>query len=406
MLGVGIPFVAVQAVPGNSINHQMAASGNKGNFSKFGEVFSKIANNQTAKMENSETIGQEVQSLLNADSIEEVFELLGIPYDEGLLMISRDEEDKMLSIDELLSNFDDILSLLNLNLQQLNEMLQTLTGSEVSVQNVWDFIQYVNEDPNMAENIIANVNGDGKGTPNGAVQFIKLLKLLQVIGEKSDLILEQPERISNLKSLLQAVENTISKEVTSTSGKTSLEGFQQVVKQVETKVETSSPFPNGASNHTAETRTITITLPNTNQASQAESLVKQIEALIQRSQLSTVQGTTKLLLKLYPENLGSIRIELIQRDGVMSARLLTSTSIGKELLDSQIHQLKQAFVQQNIQLERIEIYQSLQETDLKDHFFNNMFNGKQQSDEDEKGSKDEQDEESVSFKDFLINEEV
>lgn len=406
MLGVGIPFVAVQAVPGNSINHQMAASGNKGNFSKFGEVFSKIANNQTAKMENSETIGQEVQSLLNADSIEEVFELLGIPYDEGLLMISRDEEDKMLSIDELLSNFDDILSLLNLNLQQLNEMLQTLTGSEVSVQNVWDFIQYVNEDPNMAENIIANVNGDGKGTPNGAVQFIKLLKLLQVIGEKSDLILEQPERISNLKSLLQAVENTISKEVTSTSGKTSLEGFQQVVKQVETKVGTSSPFPNGASNHTAETRTITITLPNTNQASQAESLVKQIEALIQRSQLSTVQGTTKLLLKLYPENLGSIRIELIQRDGVMSARLLTSTSIGKELLDSQIHQLKQAFVQQNIQLERIEIYQSLQETDLKDHFFNNMFNGKQQSDEDEKGSKDEQDEESVSFKDFLINEEV
>src|SRR5690606_32496144 len=124
--------VAVQAVPGNSINHQMAASGNKGNFSKFGEVFSKIANNQTAKMENSETIGQEVQSLLNADSIEEVFELLGIPHDEGLLMISRDEEDKMLSIDELLSNFYDILSLLNLNLQQLNERLQTLTGSEVS----------------------------------------------------------------------------------------------------------------------------------------------------------------------------------------------------------------------------------------------------------------------------------
>ncbi|MFP3499343.1 flagellar hook-length control protein FliK, partial [Pseudomonas sp. SIMBA_059] len=80
-------------------------------------------------------------------------------------------------------------------------------------------------------------------------------------------------------------------------------------------------------------------------------------------------------MKLYPENLGSIRIEIFQKDGVLSARLLASTSQAKELLDSQVHQLKTAFAQQNIQMDRIDIAQSLQETDrnLRDQsLFGNM----------------------------------
>lgn len=43
----------------------------------------------------------------------------------------------------------------------------------------------------------------------------------------------------------------------------------------------------------------------------------------------------------------------MQQDGVLSARLLTSTAVGKELLDSQLQQLKTAFAQQNIQMDQL-----------------------------------------------------
>ena len=115
---------------------------------------------------------------------------------------------------------------------------------------------------------------------------------------------------------------------------------------------------------------------------------------------------TKLSIKLYPENLGTIRIELVQQNGILTARLLASTALGRELLDSNAHQLKQAFVQQNIQVERLDIAQSLQDASRNNqdqNLFNNFFKNKQEE-QDEKPTNE--DEEKVSFSDFLLNEEV
>ncbi|RKJ06733.1 flagellar hook-length control protein FliK, partial [Butyricicoccus sp. 1XD8-22] len=109
-----------------------------------------------------------------------------------------------------------------------------------------------------------------------------------------------------------------------------------------------------------------------------------------------------------PENLGSIRIEIMQQDGVLSARLLATTQAAKELLDGQLHQLKSAFAHANIQMDRIDIAQSLQETDrnFRDQsMFSNMFR-QQQEQENENQDEHDEDEESLSFKDYLINEEV
>ncbi|CAM5186513.1 hypothetical protein UACE39S_02691 [Ureibacillus acetophenoni] len=53
----------------------------------------------------------------------------------------------------------------------------------------------------------------------------------------------------------------------------------------------------------------------------------------------------------------------MQKDGVLSARLLASTPQAKELLEGQINQLKTSFTQANIQMDRIDIAQSLQDPD-------------------------------------------
>lgn len=418
-MSIGMPFIISQSQSLGSIKGQQNVFKNKEGFSKFGDVFNKVVQSEE-KMSSGimETVEKEIQPLLKADSVEDIFDLLEIPNDEGLIILSQGEEEQVITIEELMSNIDDILTLLNMNTEQLNEIAQELLREEVRIDNIWDFIHLVNHEQ---QSLNANVEsqlldkmtsilfGEENGLQRDVVKFLQVIKLAQLVGEQSQLKLEQQEQISNLKTFLLNIEKTIIKEMTTSTGKFSLENFQQVVvKQVKTEVDSNAHTTSNISLHqNSETKTITITLPNTNNGSQAESLVKQIESILQRSQISNSQGTTKLLLKLYPEHLGSIRIELVQRDGVISARLLASTALGKELLDSQIHQLKQAFVQQNIQLDRIDIQQSLQETDLRDqNLFNNMFKGQQQSEENDKDSEEQQDDEKLSFKEFLVNEEV
>ncbi len=87
----------------------------------------------------------------------------------------------------------------------------------------------------------------------------------------------------------------------------------------------------------------------------ARELVRQFTTILQKSHFSQGLQTKSMTIRLYPEHLGSLRIELTQKDGVMIARILTSTSMAKDMLDSQIHQLRQAFVQQNIQVDKVDI---------------------------------------------------
>lgn len=437
-MNIGAFSFAINQLPSIS-SGKLNQPSNKGD-SKFGNIFSSMVANNTKEVDVQLTA--EVQELLEENSFEGVLELLGISYDEGLFIVSQGEEEKAVSIDEVLENSDNLLSLLNINREQLNEILQLIFGQEVSINNLSDFIQFINEQPQLSADIALTILGKDNDNQKVAVQLLQLMKLVEIIykeysiSQQSSLLLsennnefklqrKQPANIfqtvdkvseneqstkpiSGVKAVLQNVENLISIEGTSSSGKFSLEGFEQLVQQAKTTMENSaSTLPNTMLQPNSETKIVTITLPNTNQTSQAESLVKQIEALLQRSQMANTQGTSKILIKLHPENLGSIRIELVHREGAITARLLASTSQAKELLDSQVHQLKQAFVQQNIQLERIDILQSLQESDLREQsFFNNMFNGRERQEKEKQHSEEKQEEESKSFKDYLIDEEV
>ncbi len=176
--------------------------------------------------------------------------------------------------------------------------------------------------------------------------------------------------------------------MTKTTATLPLQGFQQVVQQVQVTKQTDTSANEMVTSNTVQTKadTYQVTLPAAKPA-QSEALLKEMQAIINKAQLSNAQGITRLTLKLYPENLGTIRIELVQNDGVLTARLLASTAHGRELLDSQAHQLKQAFVQQNIQVERLDIAQSLQDADRQQRdqsFFNNFFKQQQEEEQEQK----------------------
>lgn len=110
----------------------------------------------------------------------------------------------------------------------------------------------------------------------------------------------------------------------------------------------------------------------------SSQLIRQFENILSKSQFTNIGGKQKLSLQLIPEHLGRLSIELVQKDGGMIARILTSTSLAKETLESQVHALKQAFSGQNIQLEKIEITEQLA------HSQENFFEREQHSQEQDR----------------------
>ncbi|SDN28128.1 flagellar hook-length control protein FliK [Alkalicoccus daliensis] len=136
-----------------------------------------------------------------------------------------------------------------------------------------------------------------------------------------------------------------------------------------------------------------------NKASQ-EALIRQFENLLSKSNFQQLQnGIQQLTVKLHPASLGRLDITIQQINGVMTARLLTSTNTARELMESQVHQLKQAFQGSNLQVERIEITQ--QQTQL---WKDSQEEQKQKQQTEEELLKDEEpdsEEETLNFADFL-----
>lgn len=138
----------------------------------------------------------------------------------------------------------------------------------------------------------------------------------------------------------------------------------------------------------------------------ADQLIEQFESILSKSKFVNNGGTQKLFIKLNPEHLGALRIELIQKDSMLIAKILTSTTTAKELMDSQLNGLKQAFTSQNIQIERVEIAQQFTGQESK---FNREH---QQQQQERQQSKEEQKEQQSndnfihSFEEALLNTQI
>lgn len=71
-------------------------------------------------------------------------------------------------------------------------------------------------------------------------------------------------------------------------------------------------------------------------------------------------GATETKIQLLPQELGQIDVKISANNGQISATFIAETAMGKELLDSQISQLKNSLVQQGFQVDKIEIQQQQQ----------------------------------------------
>ncbi|MER1998994.1 MAG: flagellar hook-length control protein FliK, partial [Lysinibacillus sp.] len=248
-------------------------------------------------------------------------------------------------------------------------------------------------------------------TPKEAGQLAKFLQLAQLVGQQSDTVYKQEVTLLDAKGALQLFSTQLNENTPQQQPKQNfVQALQQTLNTQQVQTSTVQSKQTQESNEQIQplsqqvqtqqgVKTVSVVLP-TERSAQSEALLKELQNQISRAQLSNNNGTVKLMMRLFPENLGQIRIEIMQQDGIMQARILATTAAGKELLDSNLSQLKTSLVAQNIQMDRIDIAQSLQSSDSSrdQGLFNQFF--RQQQPEQEQEQQDN-DEELVTFEELL-----
>lgn len=405
MKGGEIVNIAAVVNMGNNIAVQPKAQQTSinGNSQAFGNVFGQILLNEQIQQSDAQKLDESLQNL--------VLDLLSI-----LDANSLEEVENLLDSKELVVNPKELKELLN---KLLGE--ETDPTAELMESNVWELLAGINEQASkLSDAIVLSLNGQGTATPVEAKKAVELLKIAQLIGNKSDLTLKQESTLFDLKQLMDNIKENLANEGQNPVVMQTLKPVTQqlIVKQVITQV--SNPIANNTVVETKEltsniqgqtttlvqtkVETVSITLP-TEKPAQSEEFIKELQKVMNRVQFGQSGGANRLVIKLYPEQLGTIRIELIQKDGMLTAKMLASTALGKEMLDSHSNQLRQGLVSQNIQVEKLEIAQALQDSARQERnqsFQESFKQQQQQGQQDTKNNTEEQ----TTFQEFLNEIEV
>lgn len=138
-----------------------------------------------------------------------------------------------------------------------------------------------------------------------------------------------------------------------------------------------------------------------------ESFMKNFEKLLASSSFMKNAMFNKLVIKLHPETLGTIRVELIQSQTSLVAKLHVQNEQVRSLIESHLSGLKNSFAAQNIQVDKFEIssnldFEKFQKQAGRD-FLGNSDQSKKQNDQSQDMRESEDEVQVITFKDYMEN---
>lgn len=143
------------------------------------------------------------------------------------------------------------------------------------------------------------------------------------------------------------------------------------------------------------------------QRANQDAFIKQFQNMLSRGSFQQLSnGINQMTIKLHPQSLGRLDIQVQMVNGSLVARMVTSTAAARELLDGQLQSLRSAFQSQNIQVDRLEVTQQQTNSLFKDP---EEKEGQEQLQQDQDSEDDQADEEVLDFSSLLeisIDEEV
>ncbi|WP_437831287.1 flagellar hook-length control protein FliK [Niallia taxi] len=224
---------------------------------------------------------------------------------------------------------------------------------------------------------------------------------VETLSKKQDNTDTLPKRLLNpllVGSLQKAESNVVSVSETKTETKET---------DTASKSEWKMPSYVGqlqASSSFGKPEALTLMQSTGNSVSGSE-LEEQLENILKSSSFTKIGNTQKMILRLAPENLGSLRIEILQTDGNLVAKIMTTTAQAKDALDAHLNSLKHGLSSQNINVDKIEInfVPTSQEKGTKDQ--QQQENHQQHRPAEKEENRNEQEQDDKSFLEELLQVE-
>jgi flagellar hook-length control protein FliK len=80
-----------------------------------------------------------------------------------------------------------------------------------------------------------------------------------------------------------------------------------------------------------------------------------VDQIVEQVKVRMNQDTTSMEMQLYPEHLGKIQINVVSKDGAMTARIVAETEEAKQAIENGLSSLKESMENQNLKVDAIEV---------------------------------------------------
>ncbi|MCM1495357.1 MAG: flagellar hook-length control protein FliK [Bacteroides sp.] len=88
-----------------------------------------------------------------------------------------------------------------------------------------------------------------------------------------------------------------------------------------------------------------------NEVQQADILRQVIEQI----KVFSSSDVNRLEVQLYPQHLGRLQIQIMMKNGTMTAQIMTETEMAKNAIENQLQQLKETFREQSMKVDAVEV---------------------------------------------------
>lgn len=423
-------------VPVSSINSQVSGKTIESDpsMAMFGSVFTGALKSGEQPIVNEEPVSEQ-QDLVN--------NLLAFLNTETLTELEEITAQEIVNAEPVEPGTDEVIQVMGKNLPSLINLIEGLVG-EGALQEIELDVEecLVTPEQVLTINLLdlytlikeidaTDVEEWKESKAAGMAEAVKLAKIHLL---EADIQVMKPQDIPLTKELKQLLENISAKldklsgtnveekksnsSVIEKNSRISLDALRSTFTRIigEEGAEKSKPVTMKTSEGNQSTlpfqmsklEQYVLTTVKSGQPVDQEQFIKQFEKILSKASFTSSNGMQKLMIKLNPEHLGALRIEIIQKDSGLTARIMATTSKGKEMLESQLQGLKQSFAGQGIQVEKIEISQT---TSFQERFTPRDSDASHQQRNQPKEQQIEENEEPLnefndSFEEALLNFEV
>ncbi|WP_216827984.1 flagellar hook-length control protein FliK [Alkalihalobacterium elongatum] len=312
-----------------------------------------------------------------------------LPMDEGYLT-----KEKL--------NDKDVVDLLALLPEHLKLEVESIFQSGLPIEALLQSVQEVNKPANMLALLIVINRLTSDQLLSTAQEFNQFMRHLENLLKQNDIISNHKSQSDLLRQLIASLQ------------KEEQRNHNQILQSVMQRVGVSERNYEGQQSVNLNTdlqnmsRVQQLVLhigEQTSKEAEQRQFVRQFQELLGRGVLKNLNNGSQISIRFFPEHLGRLDIRLSQMNGVITARILATTSTARELIESQIQQLRNGFSQQQINVERIEIAHQQSPGNLNK-------DGKGRDDDREQRDKQDEDNEreretfSQVLEELTINEKV